>query len=88
MWLCVTGGSAITEDLIPKGWVLEEALNVDLLPIPRKVSSSKDANTYHCNYGHLTEECQIVNDNIKELIQDGNLCKFVQADGHNTNCSP
>jgi len=66
-----------------RGRILDEALNVELIPPPRKVASPNNANRrkecrYHQDSGHSTEECQALKDKIKELIQAGHLRRFVR----------
>nr|AGV40504.1 hypothetical protein [Phaseolus vulgaris] len=56
------------------GEIMDEALNVDLIPTLKKLQSSKGTNMsskcrYHRNFGHTTEECQALKDKIEELIQ-------------------
>jgi len=66
-----------------RGRVLEEALNADLLPTPRRAATPRNADTskhcrFHQNYGHSTEECIALKDKIEELIQAGHLKQFVK----------
>ena len=66
-----------------RGRILDEALNAELIPPPRKVASSNNADRrkqcrYHQNTGHSTEECQALKDKIEELIQAGHLRRFVR----------
>ena len=56
-----------------QGIILDEALSAELIPPPRKVANSDNADRicryqYHHNSGHTTEECQALKDKIKELI--------------------
>jgi len=58
---------------VPKAKILQEAFNVDTLPLPRKkpppanVDGSKDF-LYHCNINHATEECHTLCHKIKKLV--------------------
>jgi len=66
-----------------RGRILEEALNADLMSVPRKAITPRNADiTKHCrfhqNYGHTTEECVALKDKIEELIQAGHLRQFVR----------
>jgi len=75
-----------------RGRILDEALNIELIPPPRKVACPNNADRrkkcrYHQNSGHSTEECQALNDKIKELIQVGHLHRFVR-NGRDTRRSP
>jgi len=66
-----------------KGKILDEALNAELIPPPRKVAIPNNVDRwkkcwYHINSRHSTEECQTLKDKIEELIQDGHLRQFVR----------
>ncbi|XP_068492279.1 uncharacterized protein [Phaseolus vulgaris] len=66
-----------------RGRILDEALNAELIPPPRKVASPNNADRrkqcrYHQNTGHSTDECQALKDKIEELIQAGHLRRFVR----------
>ena len=76
---------------IERGRILDEALNAELIPPPRKVASPNNVDRrkqcrYHLNNGHSTEECQDLKDKIEELIQAGHLRRFVRND-RDTRCS-
>jgi len=67
-----------------RGRILEEALRTDILPIPRRTATPKNADTtkhcrFHQNYGHTTEECMTLKDKIEKLIQAGHLRQFVRG---------
>jgi len=69
---------------VPRGKVLDEALQPELIPAPRQAQTPRNANTakhcqYHCNCGHTTEGCQALKDKIEELVQAGYLRKFVKT---------
>ena len=62
---------------------MDEALNAELIPPPRKVASPNNADQrkqcrYHQNTRHSTDECQALKDKIEELIQAGHLRRFVR----------
>ena len=66
-----------------RGRILDEALNAELIPPPKKVASPNNADRrkqcrYQQNAGHSTEECQALKDKIEELIQAGHLHRFVR----------
>ena len=63
--------------------VLQEAMAAEIIPPPRKARTPERANhtkhcEYHKNHGHHTEECVGLKDRIEELIQAGQLKRFVQ----------
>ncbi|XP_027932692.1 uncharacterized protein LOC114188288 [Vigna unguiculata] len=65
--------------------ILEEALNADLIATPQRVPTPPNADTtkdclYHQNYGHTTEDCFTLKDKIEELIQAGQLRRFVKRE--------
>ena len=65
-----------------KGKILDEALNDELIPPPKKVANPNNADRRkQCRYhsGHSTEECQALKDKIEELIQVGHLRRFVRG---------
>ena len=69
---------------VPRGKLLDEALEVELIAIPRNTQTPRNADTakhcqYHRKYGHTIEGCQTLKDKIEELVQDGHLCKFVKT---------
>jgi len=71
---------------VARSRALEEALNADLIQLPRKKATSWNADMsrhcrYHGKYGHETEECTSLKDKIEELIQAGHLRQFVQRGG-------
>ena len=62
---------------------MDDALNAELIPPPRKVANPNNVDRrkqcrYHQNNGHSTEECQALKDKIEELIQVGHLRRFVR----------
>lgn len=65
--------------------ILEEALNVKLIPISSKTSAPPNADQnkqyqYHRNFGYSTKECPALKDKIEEIIQVGHLRCFVQRE--------
>jgi len=61
-----------------RGRILDEALNAELIPPPKRVASLNNADRrkqcrYHMNNMHSIVECQALKDKIEELIQAGNL---------------
>ncbi|XP_068475223.1 uncharacterized protein [Phaseolus vulgaris] len=70
--------------IVPRGKVLDEALQIELIPALRQSQTPPNADTskrcqYHRNYGHTTEGCQALKDKIEELVQAGHLRKFVKT---------
>jgi len=70
---------------VPRGRILDEALQPELIPTLKQSQSLKNADTskycqYHCNYCHTTEGCQALKDKIEELIQAGHFRKFIKTD--------
>ena len=69
---------------MPRGRVLDEALQTELIPTlkqaqtPRNVDTSKHCQ-YHRSYGHTNESWQALKDKIEELIQADHLRKFVKT---------
>ena len=62
---------------------MDEALNAEQIPPPRKVASPNSADQrkqcrYHQNTRHSTDEFQALKDKIEELIQAGHLRRFVR----------
>jgi len=70
-----------------RGKILDEAQRAELIPTlkqlqnPRNVDMSKHCQ-YHRSFGHTTDGCQALKDKIKELIQTGHLCKFIQTNAN------
>jgi len=61
-----------------RGRLMDEALNAELIPHPRKAASPDNVDQrkqcwYHQNSEHSTEECQALKDKIEELIYVGHL---------------
>ena len=70
--------------VVPRGKVLDEALQIELIPALKQSQTPPNADTskrcqYHRNYGHTTEGCQELKDKIEELVQAGHLRKFVKT---------
>ncbi|XP_047178016.1 uncharacterized protein LOC124845034 [Vigna umbellata] len=69
----------------PRARLLQEALNADLIrepkgrPMPPRTEDNKHY-SYYKNMGHTTEECVTLKDKIEELIQAGQLKKYVKVD--------
>ncbi|XP_017409425.2 uncharacterized protein LOC108322001 [Vigna angularis] len=62
--------------------VLEEALSAELLtpqrkPSPRNADERKSCR-YHQNYGHTTEDCITLKNEIENLIRAGHLRRFIK----------
>ncbi|XP_068482612.1 uncharacterized protein [Phaseolus vulgaris] len=73
--------------------VLQEAMSTELIPPPRKARTPENADRakhceYHKNHGHHTEECIGLKDRIEELVQAGQLKRFVQGGNVRLRMSP
>jgi len=70
---------------VPRGKILDEALQVKLIPPLKPSQTPKNANTsthcqYHRNYDYSTKGCQALKDKVEELVQVGHFHKFVKID--------
>jgi len=70
--------------VVPRGKVLDEALQTGLIPALKQSHTPPNADTgkrcqYHRNYDHTTKGCQALKDKIEELVQAGHLRKFVKT---------
>ena len=68
---------------VPRGKILDEALQTKLIPALKQTQTPLNADTakrcqYHRNFGHTTKGCQALKDKIEELVQAGHLRKFVK----------
>jgi len=62
--------------------ILDEALQADLIPPPRKTTTPPNADMtkycrYHRNHGHTTEDCKTLQDKIEELVCAGHFRHFI-----------
>lgn len=69
----------------PRAKILQEALTTDLMLVPKRRPTPPRADDnkhclYHKNMGHTTEECVNLKDKIEELIQVGQLKKYVKVE--------
>ena len=67
---------------VPRSRLLDEALQADLIPPPRKITTPPNADMtkycrYHRNHGHTIEECKAFQDKIEELVRAGHFRYFV-----------
>jgi len=74
---------------VPRSCLLDEALQADLIPPPRKTTTPPNADMtkycrYHRNHGHTTEDCKALHDKIEELIHVGHFRRFIRRDGHSS----
>jgi len=70
----------------PKSRILDEVLQIELIPLPRKFQSPPNADMskycqYHYNNGHTTDECETLRDKIPELIRVDHLKHYVKHAG-------
>ena len=70
----------------PCSHILNEALQTDLIPPPRKMLNQPNTNMtkyckYHRNNGHTTNDCKAWQDKIEELIWAGHLMRFLKREG-------
>jgi len=71
---------------IPRSRILNEALQTDFIPLPRKTLNPPNTNMtkyykYQRNNGHTTNECKALQDKIEEFICVGHLRRFVKREG-------
>jgi len=74
---------------VARSRILDEALQVDLIPPPRKTITPPNADMtkyccYHRNHGHTTEECKALHDKIEELVRAGHFRRFIRRDDHSS----
>jgi len=74
---------------VARSHILDEALQADLIPSPRKTTTPPNADMtkycrYHRNHGHTTEECKTLQDKIEELVRAGHFCRFIRRDDHSS----
>jgi len=72
---------------VARSRLLDEALQADLIPPPRKTTTPFNANMtkycrYHRNHGHTREDCKAVQNKIEELVRAGHFCRFIRRDDH------
>jgi len=72
---------------VPRSRLLDEALQADLIPPPRKTTTPPNADMtkycrYHRNHGHTIEDCKALQDKIEELIRAGHFCRFIRRGDH------
>jgi len=74
---------------VARSCILDEALQADLIPPPRKTTIPPNADMtkycrYHRNHGHTTEECKALQDKIEELVRADHFCRFIRRDDHSS----
>jgi len=74
---------------VARSRILDEALQADLIPPPRKTTTPPNADMtkysrYHRNHGHTTEECKALQDKIEELVRAGHSRRFIRRDDHSS----
>ena len=67
---------------VPRSRLLDEALQADLIPPPRKTTTPPNVDMtkycrYHRNHGHTTKEC-------KALVRAGHFRRFVRREDHSS----
>jgi len=72
---------------VPRSRLLDEALQADLIPPPRKTTTPPNAYMtkycrYHRNHDHTTKECKALQDKIEELVRVGHFRRFIRKDDH------
>ena len=70
----------------PRSRILDEVLQAELLPPPRKYQNPPNVDLskychYHHNNGHTTDECDTLRDKIEELIRAGHLRHYIREIG-------
>ena len=78
---------------VARSRILDEALQADLLPPPRKTTTPPNADMtkycqYHHNHSHTTEECKALQDKIEELVRAGHFRRFIRRDDHSSSSDP
>jgi len=80
---------------VARSCILDEALQADLIPPPRKTTTPPNADMtkycrYHRNHGHTIEECKALQDKIEELVRAGHFRCFIRRDDHSSSrtCHP
>jgi len=74
---------------VARSRILDEALQADLLPPPRKTTTPPNADMtkycrYHRNHGHTTKEWKALQDKIEELVRAGHFRRFIRRDDHSS----
>ena len=72
---------------VPRSCLLDEALQTDHIPPPRKSTTPPNADMtkycrYHRNNGHTTKEYKALQDKIEELVRVGHFRRFIRRDDH------
>jgi len=83
---CFTRYAPLT---VARSRILDEDLQADLIPPPRKTTTPPNADMtkycrYHRNHGHTTEECKALQDKIEELVCAGHFRRFIRRDDHSS----
>ena len=70
---------------VPRSRLLDEALQVDLIPPPRKTSNPPNVDMtkycrYHRNNGHTIDEYKALQYKIEELVRVGHFRRFIRRD--------
>ncbi|XP_027941019.1 uncharacterized protein LOC114194807 [Vigna unguiculata] len=78
---------------VPKSRILDEALQADLIPPLRKMTTPPNADMtkycrYHRNHGHTTKDCKALQDKIEELVRAGHVRRFVHREDHSSRSHP
>jgi len=74
---------------VARSCILDEALQADLIPPPRKTTTPPNVDMtkycrYHRNHGHTTEECKALQDEIEELVRAGHFRHFIRREDHSS----
>jgi len=72
---------------VARSRLLDEALQADLIPPPRKTTTPPNVDMskycrYHHNHGHTTKDCKALQDKIEELVRAGHFRRFIYRDDH------
>jgi len=70
----------------PRSRILDEVIQAELIPPPRKYQNPPNADLskychYHRNNGHTTDECDTRRDKIEELVRAGHLRHYIREIG-------
>ena len=71
---------------VPRSRILDEVLQAELIPPPRKYQNPPNVDLskyyhYHHNNDHTTDECDTLRDKIEELVRAGHLKHYIRETG-------
>jgi len=74
---------------VARSRILDEALQADLIPPPRKTTAPPNAVMtkycrYHRNHDHTTKDYKALQYKIEELVRAGHFHRFIRRDDHSS----